>query len=72
MPASLLVASLNREGLHTRTGTGTRTRAHTRSGLRSRCCPQGIEPLGNHSWVLLDGTFLGNNTISNANPYKHW
>ncbi len=36
------------------------------------CCMQGIERLGQHSWVLLDGTFLGNNTISNANPYKHW
>ena len=31
----------------------------------------GVEKAGN-SWYLLDGTNLGNNTISNSNPYKHW
>jgi hypothetical protein len=33
---------------------------------------QGIEPVGRNLWQLLDGTFLGNDSISNANPYKHW
>jgi hypothetical protein len=37
----------------------------------------GIEPLGNTTikggiFVMLDGTFLGNTTPSNSNPYKHW
>jgi hypothetical protein len=31
----------------------------------------GVEPMG-ASWVLSDGTFLGNTTPSNSSPYKHW
>ncbi len=37
----------------------------------------GIEPLGNTTlfggtFVMLDGTFLGNTTPSDSNPYRHW
>jgi hypothetical protein len=32
----------------------------------------GIERQGVGNWIMLDGTFLGNNTPSNSNPYKHW
>ena len=32
----------------------------------------GIEQISNNTFVMLDGTFLGNMTPSNANPYKHW
>ena len=31
----------------------------------------GVERAGTN-WYLLDGTNLGNLTISNSNPYKHW
>jgi hypothetical protein len=32
----------------------------------------GIEPQGVGNWIMLDGTFIGNNTPSNSNPYNHW
>ena len=32
----------------------------------------GIEEISNGTFVLLDGTFIGNTTPSNSNPYKHW
>jgi hypothetical protein len=37
----------------------------------------GIEPIGNISlnggtFMWLDGTFIGNTTPSNSNPYRHW
>jgi hypothetical protein len=37
----------------------------------------GIEALGNTTiaggtFVMLDGTFLGNTTPSSSNPYRHW
>lgn len=38
----------------------------------------GIEPLMSNTnltggfFVMLDGTFLGNTTPSNSDPYKHW
>ena len=31
----------------------------------------GVEKAGTN-WYLLDGTNLGNSTISNSDPYKHW
>ena len=31
----------------------------------------GVEQQGS-SWMLADGTFLGNTTPSNSSPYKHW
>ena len=31
----------------------------------------GIEAQGPGNWMLLDGTFIGNNTPS-VSPYRHW
>jgi hypothetical protein len=32
----------------------------------------GIEQISTNTFVWLDGTFIGNTTPSNSNPYKHW
>lgn len=32
----------------------------------------GIEQISTNTFVWLDGSFIGNTTPSNSNPYRHW